>query len=200
MAAVELTDVESVRQFMQKSTRDKLQNDDIEALIPPASEAIQRHLVRELMPVSSAETRSFEFLPNGGLEVIDLKPYEYRVIHEVTLDPDLTPTVLEAGQYRPWPLPSRDGTYFGIRLTGLEEPTLPQSLAGLGALPFQTRRIDINADWGLGTVPAEVQHWCNVLVEAWARLRRAEESPTVEDLPEAVCWGLKRWERSTPSV
>src|SRR2546423_752111 len=110
MPTVELTDVDSVRQFMQKSASDKLQDDDIEVMVGAASEAIQRHCNREFLP-AEAQMRSFEFQPNGDdFEVIDLKPYEYRALTTVVLDADLVPATLNMAQVRPWPYPSRDGT------------------------------------------------------------------------------------------
>jgi hypothetical protein len=211
--AVELTDVESVRQFMQKSVADKLQDIDIETLIVAASGAIQRYCNREFAPASPPATRSFEFQTlESGVDLIDLTPYEYRAVEEVKLDPDLEkPLVLTTVQYRPWPLPAIDGTYFGLRLTGLEPPVLPTALQSGVAVPFQTRRIDVKARWGMLEVPDEVKHMANITVESWVHLRRDGGMPVGQDLgggpvlrgydlPPAVFYGLKRWVRPTPSV
>lgn len=212
MPAVELTDVDSVRQFMQKSTSAKLQDEDIEVLILGVSDAIPRLCNREFGPTGASTTRSFEFEPNGnGFEVIDLKPYEYRALHGVTLDPDFTPTVLVANQYREYPFPARDGTFFGLRLVNLAELVFPAGMEQTVGLPFHNRRIDVKADWGMASVPVEVQHWANVTVEAWSHLRREGGGPNPSefgegplplgyDLPLPVVWGLKRWMRPTPSA
>lgn len=208
--AVELTDVESVRQFMQKSLSDKLQDEDIEVLILQASEAIERHCNRQFVREGEG-TRSFEFLPNTGLDLIDLKPYEFRSVQEVVLDPDLTPVVLVASQYRLWPYPSRDGTFFGLRLANLPEAKIPSPLPTTPVMPYQTRRVDVKATWGMATTPKGLQHWANVTVESWAHLRRdpgmgageafTEGSPVRGyDLPPAAFYGLKRWTRPTPSA
>jgi hypothetical protein len=210
---VELTDVESVRQFMQQSVSNKLQDPDLETLIDQASGAIQRYCNREFAPASALLTRSFEFMPvSSGMDLIDLTPYEYRVVEEVIVDPDLEkPIVLPAAQYRPWPLPAIDGTYFGLRIVGLETPVLPQTVQTTQPYPFVTRRVNVKARWGMLEVPEEIRHWANVTVESWAHLRRDGGIPvgqdfgenTVQrgyDLPPAVFFGLKRWVRPTPSV
>lgn len=208
MPPVELTDIGSVRQFMQKSVSDKLQDEDLEVLIRQLSEEVQRHLNREFLPASTS-LRSFEYLPNTTFDLIDLQPYEYRKVVKVVLDPDLTPVTLPATSYRPYPTQSRDGSYFGLRLAELPEPVAPAAFANSPALPFQTRRVDVEAEWGLGTIPAGLQHWCNVAVEAWVHLRRGMIAsqqqidmgegpvPIIDDLPIAVRRGLRRWERPT---
>lgn len=193
---------------MQKTVSDKLQDEDLEVLIRQLSEEVQRHCNREFLP-NSTSMRSFEYLPNTTFDLVDLAPYEFRAVKAVVLDPDLTPVTLAAACYRPYPTQTRDGTYFGLRLAGLPEPVTSGSLPHSPALPFQTRRIDVEADWGLGTVPAGLQHWCNVAVEAWVKLRRGAlvtqaqidmgegPTPVIDDLPLAVKRGLRRWERPT---
>lgn len=205
----ELTDVESVRQFMQKSVSDKLQDEDLKILILQASEEIERHCNRQFFPEPEA-TKSFEFLPNETLDLIDLKPTEYRALTTVVLDPDLTPVTLAAGTYRPYPYPSRDGTFFGIKFSTLPAPVLPSTLPAGPEMPFGTRRVDVTATWGTAAVPHGLQHWANVTVEAWAHLRRdgaapregqvEGTTPLTYDLPLSVVWALKRWNRPTPAA
>jgi hypothetical protein len=206
-----LTDLASIRQFMQKTVSDKLQDADLETLNVQASAAIQRHCNREFAPASTAVKRSFEFEPeSSGFNVIDLKPYEYRAVTTVTIDPDFTPVTLSSDQFRKWPLPSRDGTFFGLRLTNLAAPILPSTLPSSPGLPFLTRRLDVTGDWGMASIPPEVQHYANVTVESWVHLRRdggvgqsdaqfGGEGPPMraDDLPPAVRWGLRRWVRPT---
>lgn len=197
---------------MQKSVPDKLQDEDLEVIIRQASEAIQRHCNRLLLPAASS-TKSFEFLPNtNNWDLIDLKPYEFRAVKKVTLDPDLTSVELVATQYRSYPYPSRDGTFFGLRFAELPETVPPSGLRASGQFPYQTRRVDVEADWGLGAIPQELQHWANVTVEAWVKIRKGLVAggqevdlgegpvPIIDDLPVAVRRGLRRWERPTVSA
>lgn len=210
ITGADLTDVASVRQLMQKTTSDKLQDPDIETLIHQASAAIQRHCNREFAPASPKVLRSFEFEPNTGLDLIDLKPYEYRALQIVTLDPDLEPVTLDATHFRTWPFPARDGTFFGLRLSDLPGPKRPSSTSST-ILPFGLRRLDVTADWGMLSIPPEVTHWANVTVEAWLHLRREGAQPNETqvgegplpvgyDLPLPVKWGLRRWTRPTPEA
>jgi hypothetical protein len=205
---LELTDIDSVRQFMQKSLSDKLQDEDLEILINQASEAITGYTNREFTPTNGA-TRSFEYTPVDCYDVLDLAPYELRTLTKVQLDPEVeSGTELTGTQYRLRPYPPRDGTYFGLRLSGLPASKATVSTANpVGSpFPFFTRRIDITGNWGMAQIPAEVQHYANLTVESWAHLRRdggmvigAEgEAPVLraEDLPPAARWGLRRrWMR-----
>lgn len=197
-----LTDLASVRQFMQKVSGDTSQDADIEVLIVQASEAIPRFCNREFVP-TEATTRSFEYRPSGNLtDVLDLVPYEVRSISKIVLDPEEKGgTELTTQQHRPWSYPARDGTFFGVRLN---------ILAGVPGIvpPFSTRRVDITGNWGMEAVPEAIKRYANVTVESWLHLRRdagvpgseAElegEQPTrPDDLPPGVRWGLKQsWMR-----
>ncbi len=206
MADVELTSISEVRQYMQKSLSDKLQDADIETLIGEASGEIQRQCNREFAPPSPPKTRSFEFEPNNGFDLIDLTPFEYRVVEEVTLDPDITPKVLLAAEYRSYPYPSREGTFFGLRFTELDPPVLPKGFPSSQSFPYQTRRVDVKARWGMLEVPEGVRHFTNVVVAAWADLRlgRPAEIEGVPiqgyDIPPPAFFGLKRWMRPTAAV
>lgn len=199
----ELTDVDSVRQFMQKSLSDKLQDEDLETLIIQASPAIERRCSREFFSTPNA-TRSFEFTPecNG---VLNLTPYELRDVSAVVVDPDLEGgTTLTTSQYQLKPFPARDGTFFGLRLANLPVPNRD------GSLPFFTRRVDVTGDWGMTSVPDDIQHWANVTVEAWAQLRREGVQPSESGLglppigyplPLPVAQALDRdWQRPEPLV
>lgn len=204
----ELTDIDSVRQFMQKTTNDKTQDDDLTVLIIQASETIERYCSREFGPTANA-TRSFEWTPEGFYDVLDLAPYELRTLTAATVDPDLEGGVaLTAVQYRLSPYPPRDGTFFGLRLSGLPTPkTANTTTSGVGTpLAFFTRRLDITGNWGMQTVPTEVQHYANLTVESWVHLRRdggvaqaeafgGSPTPRADDLPPAARWGLRRWMR-----
>lgn len=196
---VELTDVDGVRQAMQKSLRDKLQDEDLEVLILQASEAIARVTNREFGPTNDA-TRSFEYTQTGIDDILDLAPYELRTLTKVELDPEAEAggVELSSAKYRLRPYPPRDGTFFGLRLV-----ELPSATTGEG---FYTRRIDITGDWGMTSVPEDVRHWANVTVEAWAQLRREGPAPDAFGgeygsmpmgfaLPVPVMQGLRPWMR-----
>jgi hypothetical protein len=203
---VELTDVDGVRQSMQKSLRDKLQDEDLEVLILQASEAIARATNREFGPTNGA-TRSFEYTPTD--DVLDLAPYEIRTLTKAQLDPEVESGVeLTSRQYRLRPYPARDGTFFGLRLYELPspKPTLSTVNGAGSTFPFFTRRIDITGDWGMTSVPEDVRHWANVTVEAWAQLRREGPAPDAFGgeygstpigfaLPVPVWQGLRPWMR-----
>ena len=208
MSSLELTDITSVRQFMQKTTNESILDPDLEVLILQASEAIERYCNRQFLREGSA-TKSFEFLPStNGWDVVDMKPYEARTVTEVKLDADLKAggVVLASTYYRLGPYPSRDGTFFILRLAELPEPP---SVTGLKEpLPFQTRRVDVTGEWGLANIPGDVQKAANVTVESWCHLRRDPgmgqnvefgEGPPVRgyDLPPSVAFALRRWVRPT---
>jgi len=207
----DLTTIAAVRQFMQKRVSDTTQDRDLEVLITQASETIQGYCNREFAPAAPA-TRSFELEPvSSELQLLDVTPYEIRAITGVVLDPDTeNPVTLAADQYRLWPYPARDGTFFGIRMTHLPAPVFRVQQPNVPALPFQTRRVDITGEWGMEAVPGAVTHYTNITVESWIHLRRDpgvapgepnEPKMRADDLPPAARWGLRRrWMRPTPSA
>lgn len=205
----QLTEVESVRQFLQQSSKIVAEEEDIETLIVQASDAIPRYVDREFGPTSN-EKRSFEFLPPDSSPmpahaeslVVNVTPYELRAVTKATLDPEVSGgTDLTAGQWRLYPYPARDGTYFGLRL-GRELPVRPRA-----SREFPTRRLDIAGDWGMAEVPEIIRRYANATVEAWLHLNRdpgagfnalndGEQPMRPDDLPMSVKWGLnKTWKR-----
>jgi hypothetical protein len=207
VASPELTDVDSVRQYMQKTLNDKLQDEDVETLIYQASEAVQRYTSREFTATNNA-TRSFEWTPTDCYDILDLAPYELRAVTSVNLDADTeAPTTLTGLQYRLRPYPPRDGTFFGLRLSGLPLPKSTSSSGVAVGEPYRyfTRRLSITGNWGMAQVPPEVQHYTNLTVKNWAELHRDPGLQSgefgegaalrAEDLPIAARFGLKRWMR-----
>jgi hypothetical protein len=192
-----LTDLESVRQYLQETTDQDVQDDDIEILIPQVSDAIPRYCLREFTPTAGA-TRSFEFPwePRQPV-VVNTVRYELRTVSKVVVDPDMSGGVeLSAEEWRTWPLPATaEGTYYGIRLgKSIAGPSKP--------LQFPSRRVDITGDWGMAAVPDIIRRYANESVAAWLQLpadgrmfNRAEMEGSAparpDDLPPGVRFGLK---------
>jgi hypothetical protein len=203
---VPLTDLASVRQFMQKTASDVAQDPDIEVLIEEVSEGIERFCDREFGP-TDAETRSFEYVQSPGFcasDVLNTNPYEFRTVTKVVYDPEVGGgTEVDPNAFRPWPYPARDGTFFGLRVArGAVLPPQPSND------PFPTRRVDVTGDWGMLEVPALIKRYANMAVESALHLRRDagpgfnegdldnEPPGKPDDLPTAVKWGLRRaWVR-----
>lgn len=204
-----LTNVESVRQFLQQSSKLVAEEEDIEILCIQVSEAIPRYCNREFGP-TAGDKRRFEFLPGcsplstrANPVVVNVTPYELRTVTKATLDPEVSGgTDLTTGQWRLWPLPARDGTYYGLRL-GRELPVRPGA-----SQEFPTRQLDITGDWGMAEVPDIIRHYANVTIEAWLHMNRDPgvgfnaladgEAPPMHpaDLPSGVRWALdKTWKR-----
>jgi hypothetical protein len=197
-----LTDVDSVRQYLQETVDQDAQNDDIEVLIVQASDAIPRYCKREF-GVTDGETRGFEFRPESigpsqSSIVVNTLLYELRAVSKVVLDPDLGDGVeLSAEKYRLWSYPpTPERTFWGIRLA----ETIP---APAKPLVFPTRRVDITGDWGTAEIPDLIRRYANEAVAAWLELppdgrvfNAAEaggEAPArPDDLPAGVRWGLSR--------
>jgi hypothetical protein len=202
---VPLTDLDSVRQFMQKTASDLAQDTDIEVLIEEVSEGIERFCDREFGP-SNDKTRSFEYVQASGFrasDVLNTNPYEFRTVEKVVYDPDIGGgTEVDPSAFRPWPYPARDGTFFGLRVA---RSVLPPQVSND---PFPTRRVDVTGDWGMLEVPVLIKRYANMAVESAVHLRRdagpgfnadavdSEPSGKPDDLPTAVKWGLRRaWMR-----
>lgn len=197
MGAV-LTDLASVRQYLQETSDQAAQDEDIEVLIKQVSDAIPRYCNREFGPTNAA-TRSFEFTPEYDNPTIAVNAiiYELRAIAKVVLDPDMDGGIeLPPTEWRLWPYPpTREATYWGVRLAR----TIPRPAKDL---IFPTRRIDITGDWGTAEIPDLIRRYANETVAAWLELppdgrvfNAAEiggEAPArPDDLPSGVRWGLK---------
>lgn len=200
-----LTDLESVRQFLQERAQIEAQDDDIEELILQVSDAIPRYCLREFVP-SYGVTRSFELMPTQGAhwpwpsraERVNFVRYEARSISKIVLDPDIEGGVeLPPEEWRLYPYPgSREGTYYGLRLA----ETIP---APLKPLIFPTRRIDVTGDWGMESIPELVRRYANQTVADWLELPKdgrefnetmpeGEAPAPADDLPASVRKGLAR--------
>ena len=193
----DLTTVSAVRAFLQKKADDTTQDAIIASLITRASAAIASYTERQFTPETGA-THVFEIdQPNGSL--INFAPYELRSLTSIELDTDsATPTTLTTEEYRLWPKPNPDGTYLGVKLrTWTVSPVFYR---------WGTRReLSVKGDWGLASVPADIEHWCIVTVAIWLRREVAAfasgmkidegyvERP--QALPSSVRGGLDQWKR-----
>lgn len=184
MAAIDLTDLASVRALSQANDRDVDDDALIERLITAASRSILNYTGREFVATASAEAR--EFVSRGYL--LDLAPFDLRSVESVTdVTTPATPTAITA--YRLRPKPSRYGVY-----TWLEIPQLSGE-----------REIAVTGLWGFPSIPEDVSHWCGITVLMWIRGDVAAFSTTFEieagrlqrpeALPSAVRGGLKHYRR-----
>lgn len=198
MAAIDQVTSAQVRAFLQKSASDTGQDSLIASLITRASTAINNWAGREFTPTTSQTARKFDY---DGKGIVDLSPYDLRTIGAgyVKIDTDgSAPITLTTDQYRLYPKQSPDATYGWIELD--------QAYQGYGGPnPSFDREVEVKGDWGLATVPEDVQHWCIVTVISWLRRDASAFETTFsipeerldrpEALPSAVRAGLKHYQR-----
>lgn len=189
VAATALTTLGAAREYVLRDATDGTQDSMLARLINAYSAAVYAYTRREWLPQTSAATRRFTYTGGGFLS---LEPFELRTLTSITMYTDL-PTanqrILNAGtstvqgDYRLHP-PNRtpEGTFQWI--------TLPQAAFGVTALgvpsywnnpyPYgpvgRTAALDfevsILGDWGIGSVPADVE--LAVLIA----IKDAYENPT----------------------
>src|SRR5947209_7414114 len=89
MSAIDLTDLDGVRAFLQYNASDVDQDPVIEGMITAASRSILEELEREFAPATNAETRRFVFdLREPRLA---LSPYDLRAATAIVLNPQEAP-------------------------------------------------------------------------------------------------------------
>ena len=194
----DLCSLTDVRVFLQKTSADAAQDPVISTLITRASLAIMRYCDREFAPATTGATRTFEWPWEG--ELVSLAPYDLRgnpTLVQVDTD-QASPYTLSSDEYRVFPLPSRDGTYFGLRVRPFG--------ASLGRVVWRNRQIKITGNWGFSAVPDDVVHWATVTVALWLRRDVSAFSTTFniaedrlerpEALPSAVRGGLAHYKRA----
>lgn len=136
-------------------------------LINAASTAIARYTGRQFTPAETAETKLFRY-DGGG--VLRLRPYEARAVSSVVMFTDLptssqrtllAQTATQAAEYR---LEPREKTTLAT-YTWMTLPTVHLSEADqhLGS------QVSIVGDWGIGSVPADVEFACLRTVAHWYR-------------------------------
>lgn len=182
MAAIDLTTVDSVRQFMQFSAADTEQDAIIAATITRASRAIMRDCQREFKTtVPDGTAREFEYAGNGFL---DLSPFDLRTLTTVEVDSDTdTPTTLGVDQFRLYPFPTPEGVYTALRLDVFWRGAFNR---------WPVRRVRVTGNWGWDAVPEDVEQACIICCAIWLRRDVSAFSTTFNvdlgalERPEAV--------------
>lgn len=199
MAAGDLTDLATVREFMQKGATGTETEQDalITDVITRASRVIQRTYTRIFVPAETNASHTFVWRGRGWLS---LSPWYARSVTAVQLDPDLSsPTNLSAGDWSIEPDPAEDGVYTHLRFPG-------QTFTGYSNLELQDdlvessyyRRVRLTGDWGYTAVPDDVKHWATVTVVEWIRKDVSAFSTAFDpnedrlDRPEAIPYAAQR--------
>lgn len=175
MAAIDLTTVDSVRQFMQFRDADTEQDPIIPSLVTAASRAIMRDCQREFKTgVADGTAREFEYKGDGFL---DLGPFDLRALAdpgvEVDSDGD-SPTTITTDQYRLYPFPNAEGVFTALRLDVSWQGSFNR---------WPVRRVRVTGDWGWPSVPDEVETACIITVATWLR-RDVSAFSTTFSIPE----------------
>ncbi len=192
---IDLTDLGSVRAFLQKPDGDTNQDAVIGLLITAASREIRRVFEREFSDPQNDLTRNFRVHVDEPF--LSLAPYDLRDLTTLTLDPHGTPVPLTRyTDFDLLPTPNPDGVFTSVRF---------YAQLRSGSLPV--RHVAITGDWGFAAVPAEVTHWANVTVAEWLRRdvsafssvfnidTQQLERPAA--LPAAVIAGLSHFRRGS---
>lgn len=167
MAAGDLTDLASVREFLRITDADQTGADTfLTALIAQASRAIHKHTAREFAPLSTAsQTRVFAYHGGGRLF---FTPHDLRAATSVQIDTDSdNPTTLTADEdYYLFPRGASpiDGVYEYMELRGCEPAAKSSS-----SLVRPWREITVVGTWGFASVPADVKTAANMLIAFWYR-------------------------------
>jgi hypothetical protein len=197
-SAADLTTLANVRAFLQKQGADQGQDEVIQALITQASVALARYTERQFVE-ESATTKVFEVDQNYE-SVISFAPYELQSLETLKLDTDTeSPVELTPEQFRLWPKPNPDGTYFGVRIN-------PYQTVSSASFRWGTRReMSVKGTWGLPSIPIDIVQWANVTVSLWLKRDVAAFETTMHidegylerprSLPSAVMGGLELYKR-----
>lgn len=198
MAAIDLTTVEKVREYLQKPATNVDQDEIIAALITRASRAIHTFLGLELRP---AETATETFIYRGGGR-LSLAPKVARTVTAVVWDADSdNAATLDASTYSLRPKPARDGVHRYLRLPGYGDQ--PYGPLHPGRRESAEVEVAVTGTWGYADVPEDVEHWCIVTVATWLRRDVQAFSTTLnldtevlerpESLPSAARAGLSHY-------
>jgi hypothetical protein len=160
-----LTSLHRARSYVLGSATQDSADDELVFLINWASEAIENYTKREFVPTNAldendapvaAATRKFDYAGGGFL---NLSPYELRNVTSITLYSDLTTTqeLVAATDYRLEPRGrTEQGTYLAVEL-------IPGSR-------WHTTydfgyEVEIVGDWGMASVPADVEGACLIMIK-----------------------------------
>lgn len=168
----DLCTVADVKQAMETSSgaADPL----IQMMISAASVMIPNKYQRDFAP-RTAQTYTFKVF---GFSV-DLSPHDLRSATTVTLDPNGTPVVLAATQYRlaPSGAESNLGTFTNVQLSRV------QNLYSTGVTYFGYSELGILGNWGPTAIPADVTRACALTVASWLSARtQSQTSDLLGDL------------------
>ncbi len=161
MAAQDLCVLADVRALLQKKVGDTAQDALIGSLITRASDAIMRRVDRQFAPYDAGPTtHSFEWAWEG--QFVSVAPYDLNGLPvSVTIDADQPGggIAISVDEWRPWPVPPRDGTYLALRLQPFS--------AKLGRVMWNNRRVDVVGAWGFTAIPSDVVQACAITVVHW---------------------------------
>lgn len=194
--AGELTDIDAVREYLQKEDLEDAQDPVINLLIPAASAAIRADLNRKIGIEETNAAHTFELDNRRGF--LSFAPYDLRTLTEMRIDTDEgAGTVLTADTYRLYPRDRELGvwTYAKLRVSGFNS--------------WGVREVRVTGDWGIAaaSMPAEVKHWATITVVEWLRADVSmfttnfdavqERVIRPENLPSAVRHGLSHLRRES---
>lgn len=179
-AAWDLCTVANVREALELPASDTTRDALIQTLVSDLSRAIIREYDREFAPAATA-TRRFQ-VPAGSL-MLDLAPYDLRTVTSLTINPEVTGTVLTSpADYMLTPVTTQQGTYqairFSNRLTSLHVSQTAQD--------YGYTLVDINGAWGFASVPDDVKRACVIAVQSALRRDLTELAIAGIDEPQAI--------------
>jgi hypothetical protein len=166
-----LTTVENARLLLSRSSSTSPpERDRLQLLINAYSRQIRLYTGRQFVPGEDGAAKKFRYEGSGNLS---LSPWELRSVTSVTLYTDLPQTgwhpLLEQAvdvesEFRLEPRQQTiDGTYLWmvLPLIGMYSPLVPE--------PLITRRdrghqVTVVGDWGVGSVPGDVELACMIAV------------------------------------
>lgn len=193
----DLTTLEAARAFVQKNDADTEQDAVIQQLITRASWLIQRK-TRIVRPAVDDAEREVVYRGSG---LVDLSPYFCRDVAAVeSVAPGGSTQTLTSGD---WQLvcvdprtnlmvPAEDGAYTHLRATGLGTRPGGLRLSDPSRVGGYTQTVTVTGDWGMETVPPDLEHACLVTVKVWlsnyvsAFTRVFNEDTGAVELPEDV--------------
>ena len=172
-----LTSLEAAREYVLSDQDDASRDSKLIRLVKGYSRAVQNYSRREWLPLVSAQARKLSY---NGLGYLTLDPWDLRTATSIVMFTDLpttqqrtlvagSPTV--EGEYRLLPAGlTPEGTYRSIMLP----PFTPYSSSYGGHMvdgewiyrpPSGTYEVTVTGNWGIGTVPDDVELACLIAVK-----------------------------------
>jgi hypothetical protein len=187
----DLTTLAAVKRHLKKRATDTTDDDRLQDLIAAYSRAIRAYTDRQFVPAENAATKVFEYDGSGYLA---LSPFELRAVTSVTLDGAVL-SVFSASapsgySYRLFPVSkTTESTYLSIALPDFSHYPCGDRYFRRSSWTMGSE-VSIVGDWGVGSVPADVELACKI---ACADVMRNPEGmvarslggfTVTEDLPE----------------